>query len=32
MRAARTALEKAAASDKTRAEAREWLEEIDARQ
>ena len=29
--AARVALEKAAASDKTRAEAREWLEEVDAR-
>ena len=29
---ARAALEKAAASDKTRAEAREWLEEVDARE
>jgi len=28
---ARAALEKAAASDKTRAEAREWLDEVDAR-
>jgi Tfp pilus assembly protein PilF len=30
--AARAALEKAAAADKTRAEAREWLEELAARQ